>query len=272
MHARALQRRHAHAFAILSVLKRDQPPGLHAGRIRVKVHWHALMQYGEFAGDRRDVGGSKVNIDRKRLVLALPGRRDEPLEQHLALNIILQRHHIDRHPRARGGGNGLFDVAAAAVAVPYQQHAVHRVFAQRRQSQLDGAGDVRAIAQVANRAGVQSERGVGDGVNERLAVEADHADAIVGLLQLRVGCGLQVIFDRPLQRFAGERFDIERAVADVAQHHDIHCFVNLLPSRPGQDEYHQQQHRQPSPDRHPPADGAQSHQRTNAQQHHRRCQ
>jgi hypothetical protein len=265
------QRRHAHALDVQPVIERDRA---RAFTIRADGHRDVLVQDGELARDGPGVGRAQDDVDRERLVLALPRGRHEPVEEHFVLDVVLQRHDVDLHVLRRRRADGGVEVAGRLVAVPDEDHAVHRVAAERRQRQLDGRRRVRPVADTADRAALQFELGrLGHLVDQRAAVEADHAHAVLErLAALRIGELAEFLVERFLERLPGELTDLRGGLADVAEDDDFQVLVRPLEPHAADDQDEQQQHGQTNADRHPLAHRTESVERALAEEHDRRRQ
>ena len=123
--------------------------------VRVHVHRLTVVQHGELAGDRARVGRAEDDVDGERLVLALPRRRGEALDEHLVLHVVVAAA-SRRSARLRDGGvDGGVEVAGRRVAVAHQQQAVHRVALNVASASWMAEAMSVPLPTVADRAGVE---------------------------------------------------------------------------------------------------------------------
>ena len=231
---------------------------------RVQVDRHVVHQHRELAVYVAGVGRPEEHLDGERLVLALPGWRDDLLHQHFVADAVVQREDVDRHVLRGGRGDGGVDVAEVLVPVGDQHQSPHRVVAERRQPEVDRTTDVRpAAALFMDRLGVVVELRAGDRVDPRVVRETDHPHAVVGLLVLVLGRLVEVPVAGDVVGVARVPRELVDRVADVREDDHLDVLVLPLPPRPREDQDETEQHQQAQDDGRPLPHGAEAVHRPN---------
>ncbi len=146
---------------------------------------------------------------------------------------------------------------------------MHGVAVHRSKTKLDSGRGVGAGAGAADGAALKREFVRGNGVDERLLVEADLADFVALLVRGGIGGagGLdEIVVDGRLQELAREIADELRGAADVADDHHFDGGVLADPLDVAEDENEQEQNEQADDDGDPFADRAEAGEGTEAEE------
>ena len=146
----------------------------------------------------------------------------------------------------RGGIQCGFNVAHVLVAIADEHQPSHRIVAERGQSQLQRAADIRAAAALfVDRLGIAEELGAGDGIDPGIIGKADDTDAVVFLFVFLIRNDIEIFLARRIVGIAGELCELIDRIADIAADDHLDILVLPLPARPAEDENEAERHEQP---------------------------